>query len=161
MSPTSSIRPGIESDAPAPRPERRDGSCCARSSREADTLWIGVGNPYFWPGRTQLELRTDGGLSAVTFGRFGTERSEGRVDRLRAAPLVDEWHHAVAVYVRTARMAPEPDEPLYQVELRAAERPVARLIRPRRQLLVSPPLCCLLTELRTLSTELWEERHPL
>lgn len=99
----------------------------------ASCLFLGVGNPYFPPGRTQVELRGDGGLTMQTFTAEGVREDATTMDPSEAAALVACARKTLESLGAFQPSRREDDEPLYRIEVRCPGGSVLGVMATRRQ----------------------------
>lgn len=153
----SVTHPGIEAEIP-------DGSApCDRPvvDQRARSVFLGVGNPYFPPGRTQVQLWPDGRLEADTFTLEGVQSDATTVEPEEAASLVSAFGEALEQIAGTPCWSREDDEPQYLLELRSPGTAGLRLVVTRRQLDHCGALCMIHDGLARLCEAFPPGRHSL
>ena len=126
-----------------------------------DALRVGVGNPYRRPGRTQLELRSDGSVSVATYLRDSVERDSVTVDAEFSASIIDACDHALDSWDPRARLAREDDEPLYRIELLQGPLSAELVLLTERELEANGCLRCVRDALRAIAAKAGTGRHVL
>ena len=142
--------------------EQQDGNPENRATPEATLrLVVEVGNEYFPPGRTRVELLPDGRVLATTRLEGREERADGRIEPARAARLIDQAATERVLRLRTSNRRGIPDEPRYHIEVYRAGERLLTLDLWRSELEQQPELARVVAELEEVVREVTKEQMVL
>jgi hypothetical protein len=119
-----------------------------------------VGNPYVEPGRTRVEVQSDGQVTVLNQLEDETQRAEGKVDPSRISRLVDESSPERFSRQMTERLG-LPDEPRYHIEVERGGQQVLAIDVWRSDLESMPGVARLIRELDAVTKEASDGRFIL
>lgn len=131
-----------------------------RSSREADyELRCGVGNPFWPPGRTQVQIHASGSILLTTIVGDSVIRDSAMIDAADAWCVIRASAAALTA-MRDKRLPRRlPDEPVYTFEIRRGAESLGGAVWPERLVEAVPQLLRLLEKVREIVGVGRPDRH--
>ena len=114
---------------------------------------VEVGNEYFPPGRTRVELQSDGRVLATNRLEGKEEREAGQVDPAVATRLIDVAGSDRVQRLKTSGRRGIPDEPRYLIQVDRGPERIVTLELWRSELEEQPELARLIAELERIAQE--------